>query len=286
LQRYHEDIKMHKEAFRHNANILKPIPRSKGRDEIGWKEPVPFHGSDIWNAYEFSFLNKNGRPTAGILTLEYSADSLNIVESKSLKLYLNSFSMIHFTSFDEVLYTIKTDLEKILETDNVQVSYETNSSFSNIFTDSSMFNCVDELELDEISEYKPNPFLLHAGISNNQEYYFCSHLLRSNCPLTNQPDWGSIYLYYQADKKTIQPESLLKYIVSYRLHNEYHEECCERILYDVLNVLSPRKLALICKYTRRGGIDINPLRLYPRYFKPADLPENFTQLIYTRDFHQ
>jgi len=218
--------------------------------------------------------------------MEYSADSLNIVESKSLKLYLNSFSMLDFISFDEVLYTIKTDLEKILETDNLQLYYETYSSFSNIFSDSSVFTCVDEIDIDRISDYEPNPSLLKTNSSGGQEFHFCSHLLKSNCPITNQPDWGSIYLYCHADKKTINPESLLKYIVSYRLHNEYHEECCERILYDLLNVLAPQKLALICKYTRRGGIDINPLRLYPRDFKISDLPENFTQLIYSRDFHQ
>jgi 7-cyano-7-deazaguanine reductase len=277
---------MYKEFINQHAKNLVPILRSKGRDVIGWKEPVPFHGMDIWNAYEFSFLKQNGKPTAGILTLEYDSDSPNIVESKSLKLYLNSYAMLHFSSFDEVLYSIKTDLEKILEADSVQVSYETHSSFSNIFTDSSSFFCIDELEIDEISEYNPNSSLLQTDSSKDQEYYFCSHLLRSNCPLTNQPDWGSLYLYFSADKKTIQPESLLKYIISYRLHNEYHEECCERILYDLLNVLTPKKLALICKYTRRGGVDINPLRIYPRNVTLADLPEDFTQIISTRDFHQ
>jgi len=277
---------MDKVFLNQNAEILKPIPRSKGRNAIGWKEPVPFHGMDIWNAYEFSFLKPDGKPTAGILAIEYDADSPNIVESKSLKLYLNSYAMLHFSSFDEVLYSIKTDLEKILGADSVQVSYETNSSFSNIFTDSSSFFCLDKLEIDEISEYKPNSSLLQTDSSKDQEYYFCSHLLRSNCPLTNQPDWGSLYLYFSADKKTVQPESLLKYIISYRLHNEYHEECCERILYDLLNILTPKKLALICKYTRRGGIDINPLRVYPRNVTLADLPEDFTQIISTRDFHQ
>ena len=264
------------------SNIIRTIPRSQGRNSIGWKEPIPFRGSDIWNAYEFSFLHKNGKPTAGILTIEYKADSPNIVESKSLKLYLNSFSMIHFTSFDEALYTIKTNLESILETDTLQLYYETYSSFSNIFSDSSAFFCLDEIEIDDVSDYTPNPSLLQTSYSNNQEFYFCSHLLKSNCPITNQPDWGSVYLYYHADKKMIQPESLLKYIVSYRLHNEYHEECCERILYDLLNVLEPRKLALICKYTRRGGIDINPLRLYPRNYKLADLPENYTKHSYPK----
>ncbi len=273
-------------SYIQNSNILKPIARSHGRGAIGWKEPVPFHGSDIWNAYEFSFLHNNGKPTAGILTIEYHADSPNIIESKSLKLYLNSFSMLHFLSFDEVLDTIKTDLEQILGIDNLQLHYKTYSSFSNLLSDSSAFTCVDGLELDEISDYEPNPSLLQTNFSNDREFYYCSHLLRSNCPLTNQPDWGSVYLYYYADKKTIQPESLLKYIISYRLHNEYHEECCERILYDLLNVLAPHKLALICKYTRRGGIDINPLRLYPHDFTLADLPEEFAQLIYTRDFHQ
>jgi len=281
---------MLKESYRHNsrhnANILKPISRSKSRNEIGFKEPVPFHGADIWNAYEFSFLQDNGKPTAGILAIEYDADSPYIVESKSLKLYLNSFAMNRFSSFDEVLYEIKKDLEKILETDNIQLSYETYSSFSNIFTDSYNFTCIDELETGDISEYKPSSCLLQTITSKDQEYYFCSHILRSNCPLTNQPDWGSLYLYYSANKKTIQPESLLKYIISYRLHNEFHEECCERILYDLMNVLSPKKLALICKYTRRGGIDINPLRIYPRDFTLGDLPEDFTQIVNSRDFHQ
>ncbi len=277
---------MNKEFLNQQANILTPIPRSKGRNAIGWKEPVPFHGSDIWNAYEFSFLLPNGKPAAGILTIEYEADSPAIVESKSLKLYLNSYSMRYFPSLEEVLFLIKNDLEKILGAKSVQVSYETNASFSNIFTDSSNFFCIDELEIDEISEYKPNPTLLQTDTSRNQDYYFCSHLLKSNCPLTNQPDWGSLYLYYCTDKKTIQPESLLKYIISYRLHNEYHEECCERILFDLVNILAPSKLALICKYTRRGGIDINPLRVYPRNLTLADLPEDFTQIINSRDFHQ
>ncbi len=277
---------MDKVFLNHNAEILKPIPRSKGRNKIGWTEPVPFHGIDIWNAYEFSFLQNIGKPTAGILTIEYDSDSPNIVESKSLKLYLNSYAMVRFSTFEEVLYLVKTDIEKILDTDNVQISYETHSSFSNIFTDSSNFFCIDELEIDEISEYKPNTSLLQTDISKHQDYYFCSHLLRSNCPLTNQPDWGSLYLYFSADKRTIQPESLLKYIISYRLHNEYHEECCERILFDLVNILAPQKLALICKYTRRGGIDINPLRIYPRNVTQADLPEDFTQIIYSRDFHQ
>jgi 7-cyano-7-deazaguanine reductase len=269
-----------------NVSELVAIPRSKGRNAIGWKEPVPFHGMDIWNAYEFSFLLPNGKPTAGILTIEYDSDSPYLVESKSLKLYLNSYAMLHFSSFDEVLCSIKTDLEKILGADSVQVSYETHSSFSNIFTDSSSFFCIDELEIDEISEYKPNSSLLQTDSSKDQEYYFCSHLLKSNCPLTNQPDWGSVYLYFQAGSKTVKPETLLKYIISYRLHNEYHEECCERILYDLLNILKPQKIALICKYTRRGGIDINPLRIYPRNVNLADLPEDFTQIISTRDFHQ
>ena len=273
-------------SYIQNSNILKPIARSQGRGAIGLKEPVPFHGSDIWNAYEFSFLHNNGKPTAGILTIEYHADSPNIIESKSLKLYLNSFSMLHFLSFDEVLDTIKTDLEQILGIDNLQLHYKTYSSFSNLLSDSSAFTCIDELELDEISDYEPNPALLQTSSSKGEEYYFCSHLIKSNCPLTNQPDWGSVYLFYQSNKKTVQPESLLKYIISYRLHNEYHEECCERILYDLLNILAPNKLALICKYTRRGGIDINPLRLYPRHFTLAGLPEDFTQLIYSRDFHQ
>lgn len=269
-----------------NTSELLAIPRSRGRDSIGWKEPVPFHGADIWNAYEFSFLLPNGKPNAGILTLEYNSDSPNIVESKSLKLYLNSFAMLRFSSFDEVLYLIKTDIERILETDSVQISFETNASFSNIFTDSSNFSCIDKLEIDEVSDYKLNPSLLQTDYSKQQEYYFCSHFLRSNCPITNQPDWGSVYVYYSADKKKIQPESLLKYIISYRLHNEYHEECCERILLDLVNILAPSKLALICKYTRRGGIDINPLRMYPRNVTLAELPEDFTQIISTRDFHQ
>jgi len=115
---------MYKESLKYNANILKPILRSQGRNAIGCKEPTPFHGFDIWNAYEFSFLQNNGKPTAGILTIEYRADSLNIIESKSLKLYLNSFAMLRFSSFDEALFTIKNrSTKKILETDNLQLYY-------------------------------------------------------------------------------------------------------------------------------------------------------------------
>ncbi|MBN2017268.1 MAG: 7-cyano-7-deazaguanine reductase [Candidatus Cloacimonetes bacterium] len=269
-----------------HVSELIAIPRSKGRDAIGWKEPVPFQGSDIWNTYEFSFLRPDGKPTAGILTIEYDADSQNIVESKSLKLYLNSYSMKRFTSLEEVLHIIETDLGKTLGTKNLQLSYESNASFTNNFTDSSQFLCLDDIDIDDISEYTPNPELLKTAHAKSLDYYFSSHLLRSNCPITNQPDWGSVYLYYRADDKTLQPGSFVQYIISYRLHNEYHEECCERILYDLVHILEPDKLALICKYTRRGGIDINPLRIYPRETCLAEIPEEFTQLIYTRDFHQ
>jgi len=268
-----------------DASLLVPIPRSKGRATIGWTEPVPFYGKDYWNAYEFSFLDEKGIPKVAILTIEYSSDSPYLIESKSLKLYLNSYSMSYFENIDAAISRISNDLSDILQTE-VSIFAEDARRFSHVFTITSEFSCIDELVATHVDSYDYTPELLRAVETNTPEYLLYSNLLKSNCPLTNQPDWGSVYLYIVPETGMITKDSLLQYIISYRNHQEYHEECCERMLHDIVKMIEPRKVAVLCKYTRRGGIDINPLRLFPRDFTIYQLPDNFIQLIYTRDFRQ
>ncbi len=271
--------------MRPDASLLEPIPRRKGRASIGWKEPVPFIGKDYWNAYEFSFLDANGIPKIAILTIEYPSDSPYLIESKSLKVYLNSYAMCSFGNIDEAVSGVIKDLSAALETD-IDIYAEDARKFSNVFTRPERFSSSDEMNDMKVNSYEYSSEILTQTGSNESEYFFYSDLLRSNCPLTGQPDWGSVYIYFKPRMHSIEPRSLLKYIVSYRTHQEFHEECCERILYDIIRAIEPKKIAVLCKYTRRGGIDINPLRLYPQDFSLKLLPDDFTQLIYTRDFRQ
>jgi len=268
-----------------DASLLEPIPRSKGRASIGWIEPVPFNGKDCWNAYEFSFLDERGVPEVAILRIEYSSDSPYLIESKSLKIYLNSYAMCTFKDVHGAISQIIRDLSAHLRAE-VDINAKDARRFSNMFTVTDTFSFIDDLENLEVNSYEYSPELLKATESKESEYFLYSNLLKSNCPLTGQPDWASIYLYIEPDKYSIDSASLLNYIVSYRTHQEFHEECCERILYDIVEVINPQKIAVLCKYTRRGGIDINPLRLFPRDFTIAQLPDDFKQLIYTRDFRQ
>jgi len=268
-----------------DASLLLPIPRRKGRDSIGWNEPVPFTGRDLWNAYEFSFLDKKGTPKLAILTIEYSSDSPYLIESKSLKLYLNSYAMCTFNDLDNAISCVIQDLSAQLRT-TIDIYAEDARKFSNMFTFTKKFFCIDELSEVNVEVYEYDPELLKAISSDEPEYFLYSNLLRSKCPITGQPDWGSVYLYIVPEIKMITRDSLLQYIVSYRNHQEFHEECCERMLYDIIKTIEPRKVAVLCKYTRRGGIDINPLRLYPKDFTIDQLPDHYTKLIYTREFRQ
>lgn len=268
-------------------SLLHPVPRKIGRNRIGWQSTnISFSGTDIWNCYEFSFLQETGKPVAEILRIEYPASSPNIIESKSLKLYLNSFNMVKFGDNETALSVVNKDLTEKLVTADLSLYTIKSENFSGEFTDSAQFKYLDNLHINDKIDYEYNPDLLKTEAAKSNEYFFKTNLMKSNCPLTGQPDWATVYLYYKAKKK-LNPTSFLSYIISYRTLGEYHEECCERILYDLLGILQPEKLIVFCKYTRRGGIDINPLRSYPVKENYLDnLPQAFKKIIYTRDFRQ
>ena len=236
--------------------LLRTIPRINNRKLLGINsDSLPFQGVDVWNTYELSWLDLLGKPVVAIAEIAYSCQSPCIIESKSLKLYLNSFNQTAFESNGKVLATLQKDLSSLVGMP-VDIKFFPNSSGM----DSNGFEgvCLDDLKV-EITDYQVNPDLLKNTSTTGviAESVF-SHLLKSNCPITCQPDWASVYISYQG--RPIDHEALLKYIVSYRKHNEFHEQTVERIFMDILDRCKPDKLTVYARYVRRGGIDINPFR--------------------------
>lgn len=254
-----------------DPTLLVGIPRYLNRDQYDiYADDLPFVGSDIWNCYEFSALTDNGFPVCGVLRIVYPCDSFKIVESKSLKLYLNSFNMARCgKTVDDVIEKIEKviteDLTKILG-DGVHVAFhDSHSKVVKPFGVSSFYTLENSLQdhLSEISfehDHEDPNILKLIDPSFKEEYFFWhSSVLRSNCRVTNQPDWGDVYIVMNADK-TVDPKSLLQYLVSMRKENHFHEEICECIYKRLYDLLNPRELLVACLYTRRGGIDINPVR--------------------------
>lgn len=251
----------------YKPDLLFPIPRNANRDKIGIGK-ISFSGFDLWNLYEMSWLDSQGKPIVARGELVYSADSEFIVESKSLKLYLGSFNMTVFESFEAVKRTIEKDLKDILNASFVEVHlFDYKSSI--IYRPIKEKNCIDDLDV-KIKTYNRDPGLLKTGKGKKGVQKAVSNVLKSNCPITGQPDWGTVEIEYQAEK-SLDRKGLLKYIVSFREEGDYHEACCEQIFYDIYTVLKPSYLSVGCYYTRRGGIDINPYRVFG---KEADLPES------------
>ncbi|OUS23762.1 NADPH-dependent 7-cyano-7-deazaguanine reductase QueF [Gammaproteobacteria bacterium 45_16_T64] len=251
----------------YDPSLLYPIPRSQGRGELDDIESLPFNGVDIWNAYEVSWLDPKGKPRVAIAVLAVSALSENIVESKSLKLYLGSLNQSVYRSVDEVANIIKGDVQAIVRGDVVvdmellvgQPSRVVSPAAVEGLLDLRNAVCVDDLDVD-ITHYSIEPALLCLDQSDDEVVDECvsSHLLRSNCPVTGQPDWATVFVHYRGKK--ICRGSFLKYIISYRNHNDFHEQCVERIFVDVMRACGPTDLSVYARYTRRGGIDINPFR--------------------------
>ena len=244
----------------YQADLLFPIERNEKRDELGLSGKLPFVGQDIWNAYELSWLNPKGLPQVGIGEVFFNAYSPKIIESKSLKLYLNSLNQKRFSNIEEVAQTIQNDLSIASESE-VIVSIKPVEQNSSHMVSSISATCIDEQDIS-IDSFNYQPELLQLENSLQQELIvaesLCSHLLKSNCLITNQPDWASIYIEYKGAK--IDRSGLLKYIVSFRNHNEFHEQCVERIFCDILRICQPQELTVNARYTRRGGLDINPWR--------------------------
>lgn len=241
----------------YDPSLLFAIPRRPGRDEIGVPTPPPFFGADIWNAYELSWLNPRGKPQIAVATALVPADSPNLVESKSLKLYLGAFAQTAVDSADALRETIARDLSATCGAP-VTVRLTLPSEFSALALDELAGQSLDRLDLDA-DVYTPDPSLLKANFDEAPvDETLTSNLLKSNCPVTGQPDWASVQIRYAGPP--IDHAGLLRYLISYRRHSGFHEQCVERIFIDVTRVCRPLKLAVYARYTRRGGLDINPFR--------------------------
>ena len=236
----------------YDATLLYPIPRVLGREAIGVAAPLPFLGHDRWNAYELSWLEPGGKPRAATATLQVPADSPNLVESKSLKLYLNSFNASRFADAEAVRARIEVDLSQAAGAP-VTMAFGLPP-----FQQADDASCIDGLDIDITAYGPPDAALLAADAGNVVEETLASALLKSNCPVTGQPDWADVAIRYRGPR--IDRAGLLCYLVGFRDHAEFHEQCVERIFVDVLARCAPEWLSVEARYTRRGGLDINPWR--------------------------
>lgn len=250
----------------YDASLLFPIPRVQARREIDIDDAaLPFIGHDRWHAYELSWLDAHGKPRAGTATFMVPCDSPNLVESKSLKLYLNSLNAERFRDDQEAFERIAADLSR-----TAGAAVTVTPGLPPLAEDH------DDILLDElpitIDHYgPPTAGFLSCLPDEVVEETLVSHLLKSNCPVTGQPDWASVILRYRGPR--IDREGLLRYLISYRDHAEFHEQCVERIFKDVLERCLPASLSVEARYTRRGGLDINPWRATPGCSSPAPLRE-------------
>ncbi len=236
--------------------VLFPIARSDARDKLGIAEPLPFVGVDIWNAWELTWLKPNGQPVAASAEIRVPADSPNIVESKSLKLYLNSFAMSRHAGADVVAGIIRGDLSAAAGSDvEIRIVEAADPAPDEIATLPG--TCLDALDVD-CEAFDVDPGLLAAGGDSVADQALYTHALRSLCPVTGQPDTGSLLVRYSGP--AIDAASLLRYVVSYRRHQDFHEACVERIYSDIRSHCAPVDLEVYARYQRRGGIDINPFR--------------------------
>ena len=270
MSKYHDkpelqDLALGK-ATRYQSNyapeLLQAIPRRLNREALGIVGNQPFFGSDVWHAYELSWLNEKGKPVVALARCVIDASSENIIESKSFKLYLNSFNQTHFSSPTNVVETLTHDVSSLI---GQKVEFELfKPDDVNAFSVRQLpGECIDGLDI-EVAEFSLDSSSLlldesHEPVTETLH----SHLLKSNCLITNQPDWASVVIEYQGKK--IEREGLLRYLISFRLHNEFHEQCVERIFMDIQQHCSPQELAVQALYTRRGGLDINPFRSSKNY---------------------
>ena len=244
-------------ADQYNPRLLFPISRAEKRTEIGVAEVLPFHGVDIWNAYELSWLNLRGKPVVAIAEFRIPAASDNLIESKSFKLYLNGFAQERIADVATLTATLLRDLSEAAgAVIGVRLSDANSSDHAIPGLDGQL---LDTQDID-VEDYGPPQvdFLTTDGNATPVAETLVSHLLRSNCPVTGQPDWGSVQIAYRG--APIDHAGLLRYLVSFRNHNEFHEQCVERIFVDLTQRCAPSQLSVYARYTRRGGLDINPFR--------------------------
>ncbi|MBK7463935.1 MAG: NADPH-dependent 7-cyano-7-deazaguanine reductase QueF [Betaproteobacteria bacterium] len=250
--------------------LLFPIPRQLKRDELGISgAALPFVGEDLWNAYEVSWLNPKGKPVVALATFRVPANSPNLIESKSLKLYLNSFNQTAFADVASVETTLVRDLSSAAGAP-VSAKIEVLSGRPQVLLGYPQGILLDELDIS-CNTYQPAPALLAAVDGQKTEETLYSHLLKSNCLVTGQPDWAMVVIRYRG--RPIDHAGLLRYIVSFRDHNEFHEQCVERIYCDIQRQCAPEALAVYARYTRRGGLDINPFRSSGEFPPPDNTRE-------------
>ena len=256
----------------YDASLLFPIPRLAKREEIGVGTAPPFFGADLWTAFELSWLNLRGKPQVALAHFTVPCETPNIVESKSFKLYLNSFNNTRFADAAGVQARLRADISEAAWRGAPHAATVGVRLLLPELFDREDVAELDGLSLDrldvECSRYTPAPDLLSAVFDEPPvTEVLTSNLLKSNCLVTGQPDWGSVRISYSGPQ--INQEGLLQYLVSFRNHNEFHEQCVERIFMDVWTHCKPVKLTVYARYTRRGGLDINPFRTsHPQAMPP------------------
>lgn len=242
----------------YTPSLLFPIPRATKWAELGLTaETLPYHGVDFWNCFELSWLLPSGKPVVAIGEFSIPADSPNIIESKSFKLYLNSLNQTPFASTEALEAVLEQDLSQAAgKPVGVRIRPLAQVQADGVATPPG--RCIDGLDIT-VSQYDhPQPELLRCDAGRIVEESLHSHLLRSNCPVTGQPDWGSVVVTYKG--AALDPATLLTYLVSFRQHSDFHEQCVERIFLDLQRLLAPQSLTVYARYVRRGGLDINPYR--------------------------
>lgn len=260
-------------ADQYDPTLLYPMSRLPKRQEIGVPATLPFMGADLWTAYELSWLNARGKPQVALAHITVPCETPNIIESKSLKLYLNSFNNTRFSDNAAVAARLRADLSEAVwrgseKTGSIGIKFLSPEQF-----EQQSVQELDGLNLDrldiECDRFQPSPELLRAAFDEQPvSEVLTSQLLKSNCLVTGQPDWASLQISYSGPQ--IDQAGLLQYIVSFRNHNEFHEQCVERIYMDIWTRCKPSKLVIYARYTRRGGVDINPFRTS----HPLALPMN------------
>ncbi|QKX15557.1 NADPH-dependent 7-cyano-7-deazaguanine reductase QueF [Microbulbifer sp. YPW1] len=241
----------------YNPSLLHPIPRSVSRAQLGLEDgALPFSGADEWWGFELSWLNPKGVPQVVVARFRFAASSPFMIESKSFKLYLNSFNQSQFGSADDVRAVLEKDLSAAAGSDVAVTLYDVEDAALDVHKP--VGTCIDQLDI-QVQTYQPDAELLKLREGDDVvEEVLYSHLLRSNCPVTGQPDWATVSIDYRGP--ALERQGLLAYIISFREHQDFHEHCVERMYCDLQKLADFEKLTVCARYTRRGGLDINPLR--------------------------
>ena len=242
----------------YSPELLYPISRSVNRKLLNYSGTIPFMGADIWNAYELSWLGPRGKPEVAIAQFQIPANSPYIVESKSFKLYLNSLNYAKFNDISDVKSALESDLSQAIGV-KIKVTLLSPIDWDKRETQPLLGKCMDRLDIEIDPSKAPDATILKADFAAGQvEETLYTNLLRSNCPVTGQPDWGTLIIQYKGP--LIDEASLLTYIIAFRNHQEFHEHCVEKIFCDVKDKCQATELSVYARYTRRGGLDINPFR--------------------------